>query len=55
MPEAPGTGAGVAKYISFYLKAAIFGVGHVAVDVLPYKLLGGNVRGPECAVGNCPP
>ena len=55
MPERPAAGAGVLANIKFGASFIVRGIGHGVADVLPYKILGGNVRGSECAVNNCAP
>ena len=49
MPPMPSSALDVGGWLNFYIRA----VGHGVADVLPYKVLGGNVRGPECEVNNC--
>jgi hypothetical protein len=55
MPERPAAGAGIWANVKFGASFVVRGIGHGVADVLPYKVLGGNVRGIECAVNNCAP
>ena len=55
MPERPAAGAGVWEHAKFGANFVVRGTFHGIVDVLPWKVLGGNVRGSECAVNNCAP
>ncbi len=55
MPEMPAAGAGIWANMKFGASFVVRGVGHGVADVLPYKVLGGNVRGSECSVNNCAP